>query len=350
MIDKASFKTHGDVYEIEFGHLVTEQFPNIEKLWQVLVFPMTRRLESGAREKALRIRQGVYEELGEVASQHYSILMHLVYAHWHYAQQSFPLIENIYTHLATVCDLVESLVISWHKISLRCRGQQSRILTEWPREEFMERLGQWYDENYPDEFNNYVAKGKPISIKRPYVHDLLKEYFGTYAPRRDFAKFSNYIRPYRNAVVHDVVLMRLSTDRGILIPKLQKIGGYRRWKAVQDVADKPEIIERDFEAINSQILGAIIGLETILDRLWDYLIADVREELFSTERGVLREMLAIEFDESLETFSISVSEDTSNVELGSLTSSGVLPATTASNTEDTGGSALYLVSDEQDSG
>lgn len=314
MLEQANFSTYGDMHEKEFASAVLTIFPNCEEFWRVFVVPLTRRIENpgGDLGNDIHFRDGIDPQLLKIASAHYSMFLHLGYSHWHYIHRVPPWLENVYTHLATACDLAETVLEKWHLVRLKCQSKPSNILQELHRDEFLDLAGEWYDKNYASEYEHYYSKGKSKSIDVPKGHNLLREYLGDSKDRKEYATFSNYIRTFRNAIVHDVKLGKLiGPDDVIYIPQIDKINKYRTWSSVHSVADSQQIIENDFIEIGIQAKKSIEGLEIRLNNLWDKLIDDIKNEFDSPESNAFREMYGIKKDDGKDFFVVDKSQDES---------------------------------------
>lgn len=298
-----TFLVSGDDQEKQFSGLVIDHFPKCEEFWRVFVVPLTMRIEIpfGEMKDKIRFRDELEPQLMNIASAHYSMLMHLVYAQVHFDRKCVPsYLENIYTHLATACDLAESLLENWYLVLLECQGKQPVEFTKLTRNEFMERAGVWYDENFIHAYEYYHSKGKPYNMPVPIGKYLLKEYLGTNPMLKEYLSFSNNIRAFRNAVVHGVVQARIidPVNKIVVIPKPEKISKYRSWRDIQN-ATSPDIIEKDFSEEDTQLQESIQSLEIRLNNLWSKLIQDFEGEFYSLERSQLRQMFRIEFTDSI---------------------------------------------------
>lgn len=299
-LEKAAFDTSGDRYEQEFSHYVQKSFPNCEVFWRFFVVPLTRRMRrypvSIYNERdSIRFRQGVRSELIDIASSHYSIFMNLVYAHLHLEEWELCSLEDVYVHLASACDLAERVLEDWYLILLECKGERSHSLQTMSREEFLGVAGDWYDENYGDLYDHYLARGKSPPLRLPSRAHLIKEYLRNAEARKVYARRSQLVREFRNVIVHDVKLGRIVNRKGTyLIPKPAVIQDYRSWEQVYAVVGTDAVVRGEFVKPRAQAERDIVSIENAIDSLWELLIQDFCEEFFSPERNTLRKMYAIE--------------------------------------------------------
>ena len=116
LLSQTSFASNGDGNEQKYARYLSETFPNCERFWQVFVVPLTGRIEGGPEKLIpnIRFRQSVKPALEDIASAHYSMFMHLAYAHVHLEREAVPsFLEAIYVHLASACDLAETVLGKW---------------------------------------------------------------------------------------------------------------------------------------------------------------------------------------------------------------------------------------------
>lgn len=349
IINQSAFIKNGDGNEQSYAELVLGNFPRCEEFWKGFVVPITRRIEipDGKLEDIIRFRVGVDPQLMSIASIHYSIFMHLVYAHEHFKMQTPSMIEDIYAHLATVCDLAETLIENWHLLLLKCQGQPSNIIQALSRDDFLEIAGKWYDDNYAQSYEYYYSKGKFKSIVLQGGKNLVHEYYGDSEARKNYARFSNNIRAFRNAVVHDVKLALLINSEGnALIPKLDKISNYRTWKAVHDVAIEPKVIKRDFIEIDVHVEASIQGLEVRLNDLWEKLIQDGTDEFNSIERVSFRSLFGIEISDTPGYYIIGTTLTDSSEDMRYYPYSGMYPRMDMLRYQSTSGSAGFTIEED----
>ena len=318
LLNQATFRYYGDILERKYGHYLSRRFPRCEEFWRAFVVPLTKRIEvpGGKLGTDIYFREGVDARLKYIASAHYSMFVHLAYAHRHAARPRASSVEDAYTHLVSACDLAETVVENWHLVRLLCQGKPSKVLQQHSRQDFERLAGEWYDENYADLYEFYLSKGKSMPIRIPGGDNLLQEYFGDVPVRKSYATLSNQIRTFRNIVVHNVKVGTLVTEEGTeYIPKISKISEYRTWEAIENVKDDEAIIERDFEEKKAHIKGSIQGLEARLNDLWEIVIRDFLEEFYSPERNQLREMFAINLSDTPTGFTVTVVKDDALAEL-----------------------------------
>ena len=311
LISQAKFAEHGDDQEKESWDILNDNFPNCEEFWRRFVVPLTCRIRENndTLGKNIHFRDDIDDELRHIASAHYSIFMHLVYAHHHIKSREPSWFENLYGHLYTVCDLVETVLVRWYLLRLKCHNEQSKTLQMLTRDEFLGRAGEVYDAMYENAYQNYLDNGKFMRIEVVRGDDLLKEYFGDRKEREDYARLSSPIRQYRNIMVHDIKLGRVIYNKEILVPKLDAVGKYRAWKEVEKATQNADTIRQDFCEQSKQAANSLAKLERCLNALWTKLIGDVSDEFFSSDRELLRQLAGITFTQD---YAITVVEGTRN--------------------------------------
>lgn len=298
-----SWQSNGDGYEKDYGHYISKKFPNCERFWQQFVVPLTERMSGYPKGSIsnIRFRQDIGPMLEDIAMIHYSGFLNLVYAHNHLENWMLSSLENIYTHLGSVCDLAETFLEKVYLLLLTCRGEQSHILQHLSRDEFLQMASDWYDEGYSTLYEHYLSKGKSPPLRLPSRKNLLKEFLENFLKqgelRKRYARHSQTIRQFRNIVVHDVQVGKIIIPiRGTptpLIPKPKEISHYKSWRDIFAVLNDRDRIMQDFVPIPQQIREDLETLEEILNQIWEFTISEIANEFYSPERESLREMYKI---------------------------------------------------------
>jgi hypothetical protein len=298
-LQHVSYKEHGDSYEQEYGHFLTDHFPNCERFWRIFVIPFTERINGYPTSIApgLSVRARIAPQIEEIASAHYSMFLNIVFAHLHLENKTQSSFEDIYTHLGSVCDLAEIVIEKWHFLYLALQGKETIVFQGLSRDKFLEKAGKLYDDKYHDWYQYYLKKGKSPPINLISRNDILVEYLGEESQsRKEYIAQSQAIRQMRNAIVHDVKIARVIKKDGLmLVPKPTAIPNYRSWQKVAAVANDQDRIRKDFAEQYQQAEEDIGILESKLNSVWDSLIHDFLSEFYSTHRKSLREMFDIEF-------------------------------------------------------
>jgi hypothetical protein len=305
LLQQASFRSNGDSYEQQFGDLVVPRFSNCELFWKLFVVPLTERITGypNVLTNQIRPRQGVDPELESIANTNYTTFLNLVYAHIHLQTDMLSSLEDFYVHLGAACDLVETFLERWFFLLIKCRGDKCEILQQLTREDFLKLAGVWYEKNYLTLYEYYLSKGKALPIRIPSRKNIIKELFKKYLKndklRKQYIKFSQSIREFRNVVVHDVQVGRLNDRNGnIYIPRPQVIMNYKTWRQVFSAARNGKTINRDFRPKNQQMGNDIIELETILNEIWGLIIQEFISEFYSNDRRILRDMYGLSLEDN----------------------------------------------------
>jgi hypothetical protein len=299
-LDSGSFQTNGDNYEREFGRLLAGQFPNCERFWKFFVVPLTERMRGYpvALFKNIGYRQGMNHDLEDIAATHYSMFMHLVYAHINLQQPTLSALEDFYVHLASACDLVETFLEKSYLLLLQCRGEQSQLLQRLTRDEFLQLAAKWYDENYLTVYGHYLSKGKfrsmPLPSRPLLIKEFVKDYLGQASLWKDYDGHSRAIRELRNVIVHDVQLGRFVVDDKIFIPRPKVIQNYRTWRQVFAVVDDQNKFYRDFAEWSQQMKEDLDLLQSILNRIWELVITEVNLEFYQEDKTLLRHLYQVQ--------------------------------------------------------
>jgi hypothetical protein len=180
---------------------------------------------------------------------------------------------------------------------MRCRGDESEVLQQLTREDFLKLAGDWYNENYLTLYEYYYSKGKAPPIRIPsrknIINELFKKYLKNDELRKHYVQFSQSIREFRNVVVHDVQIGKLNINDQIYIPKPKVIKKYRTWREVFSVVNKPGVIAEDFKLKKSQMENDIIEVETILNAIWELIINEFLSEFYTHDRQLLRDLYGL---------------------------------------------------------
>jgi hypothetical protein len=269
---------------------------------------MTQRIEEypGLNCGDIRPREDATPVLQDIASAHYSMFINLVFAHLHLEDQRLYSHEDIYIHLASACELADRVLGMWYLARLKCQKEKSEAFSQPSWEEALEvlvKVGKGLKEYYEDLVEYYLNHRRTQSIYfLPSENDLVHEYLEVLEYEGNYEKVRDDTKAYRNRIVHDVRIGRyLDTAEGTYrVPKVEKISDYKTWRAVAEVADETEVIERDFTEAYSQAEERIRLLETTLHDVWDVLIEDFLDEFYSDARDDLRQMFDVEFSDESE--------------------------------------------------
>ncbi|MFZ3079228.1 MAG: hypothetical protein WA109_06035 [Bellilinea sp.] len=298
-LQSISYKEHGDYFEREYGHFLSDCFPSCEQFWRIFVVPFTKRMDGYPTSVAqgLDIRAYIDPKIEDLAGANYSMFLNLVFAHLHLENKTPSSFEDIYTHLGSVCDLAEMVIEKWHFLDLNLQGKKTKVLQGLSRDEFLKKASELYDEKYPNWYQYYLQKGKSPPINLISRSDILVEYLGRESQsRKDYAAHSQAIRQMRNVIVHDMKVARIIEIDGLmLIPKPTVISEYRSWQKVAAAANLQDKLKIDFAEQYTQAKEDIESLESKLNKIWELLINDILSEFYSTERPSLRGMFNIEF-------------------------------------------------------
>ncbi len=298
IISKSRFANEGDTHETDYGALIIDRFPNCEIFWSHFVVPLTKRIESQVKDPSEKIlfREGISEDLIDVASFHYSMFVNLIYSHDHLRDRRLSSFDDFYVHLVAACDLAEEFLLEVYLLILECTNQQSQTLQLLTREEFLDLAGKRYDKNYSKVYQNYLKKGKPgPPIRLPSRRNVLDEYFLNSADWQNYKRDTRKLREYRNVIAHNVKIGQIIGLRGTLwVPRKEKIQHYKRWPAVFAAMQDPDK-KNDLIPMDAQMIWDIGQLEYDLNRLWEKVINDLSKLLFEDRNKVLLRKYDISF-------------------------------------------------------
>ncbi|MDI6889134.1 MAG: hypothetical protein QMC78_05560 [Methanocellales archaeon] len=290
IISKTHFANDGDSYERLYWTFFKERFPKCETFWRYFVVPFTKRIELEIEDPNERIhpRDGISEDIKDIASFHYSMFLNLIYSYDHLQNFRLSSFEDFYTHLGSACDLAEEFLLKTYLLILECTDQKSEILQELKKEDFLKLAEKWYDDNFSKVYRDYLEKGKPAQIKLPSRKNVLDEYFKDQEDWRQYKRYSQKIREYRNIIVHDIQIGKIISFGGIpLVPKKEKIQNYKKWSYAFVVQQDIQKLRNDFINMKEQMILDIGSLEIILNNLWAKPINDLRKLFFDDKNKIL---------------------------------------------------------------
>jgi hypothetical protein len=163
-VENSHLSSDGDGIERLFWPVINDGFPNYERFWQQVVVPTTRRVDhTPDAERRIERRDGIADDLWLITYVNYSLFLNLVGAFEHLSQPLTLSVGNFYTHLASACDLAEEFLLRVHICVSECSGQNVAF-TPLTKEEFSQRVGDWYDKEYTKKYPHSHAKGKAMLV------------------------------------------------------------------------------------------------------------------------------------------------------------------------------------------
>jgi hypothetical protein len=300
-LEKASFRKFGDIYEQKFGNLITIKFPNIEIFWKLFIIPSTERLEKSPNRNSIGFRKTLDQRLIDMACTHYSIFINLLYAHKNLKEKRLGYIENFYTNLSTLFDLTDTFLDEIFVLLAYCKDYEINSYKYLDKQDFLEKSEDWYNNNYKKHYDYYSSKGKNRPIFLPSRNPtIVKEFLVVFLNKSEFwvnyDRLSKTIKAFRNVIVHDIVVGKIRTSKGILlIPKPSSINYYRTWIKVEEALEDPDKIITDFVNPEIQLPYDLDQVEAFLNIVWGALIKSLTIEFFSDFNTKLRDLYDINF-------------------------------------------------------
>jgi len=298
-----SYKTRGDVNEIQYSERVIDKFPRAEQFWKYFITPTTNRIDN-IGINPIGFRSEIADALQDLASIHYSIYMKLVYASFCRESTCPSSFDSFYAHLGSTCDLAEDFLIQCYFITLNCEQRKTAVLQEMSKTEFLEMAGEWYDKHYLSVYEHYLNKGKYASCPLIQRSSILDEYLGESVEWESYKRFSQEIRTYRNVVVHNTQIGALIIDGIHLVPIKKQIGEYKKWRKIANV--KQSNIEKHFIKKNKLMEDDLNTLKIMLNDLWKFPCAQLNKLFYEDKNDKLLEMYNIKFDNLIEPSNIVV--------------------------------------------
>lgn len=297
LIEASSYAVNGEDNERLHGHLLAELFPNSEKFWKQFIVPLTNRIDQTITnpQNSIHPREGTSNELHDIGSFHYSIFYNFLLADLAIKTRHPSYFESFYTHLGSICDSAEEFLMEIFFLNLECTNTQSEVLEKLSKESFITLAEEWYDSNYENVYEHYLSKGKPPPMKLPMRASVLEEYCVNSQAWKDYRRFSQKIREYRNVIVHNYQIASVLFPNGVsYVPKKEKIKNYKRWNDVFSGAANPQIFERDFVNREEQMIQDIHEMMVVLNNVWDKPIADMSNLFFTEKNHILLQKYNLE--------------------------------------------------------
>ena len=286
-LSRSSFANDGDVWEQHYGQLFADRFRNLEKFWQQFIVPLTTRIDyEPGRPEGLHRRPGVASDLRRVGYAHYSLFLHLVYAHNNLSDILDPrknepaAFGDFYAHLGSVCDLVEDFLWNVCGVVRECEGgSQTRVGLK--RDDVLKKTAEWFAKSYSKQYLRFVREGRSVSVPLHAITDLLDEYYTSSTVWKGYKSFAGMLRGFRNVVVHDVAMGAVVGQGGhYLVLKKEKISSYRGLDPVLDAAADAETLQRDFVVREQQMSNDLTQLLVLLNNLWETPLAHLSRLMF----------------------------------------------------------------------
>jgi hypothetical protein len=297
VISRTYFANDGDSNEQRYWPTFKERFPNLELFWRQFIVPTSRRIELPPSDpKRIGRREHVDDALWGMTYLHYSVFLHLSYAHEHLNLPVVSSFGDFYTHLVSASDLAQEFLLKTYSVILECRGASSQFMQGLTRDEFLKHAGEWYDTKYGKIYEHYLAKGKWSSITLPSRPSVVAEYMEHAPSWDDYQRFDQSVRQYRNILVHREVVGEVIVNPGIsLVPRREKIQEYLLLKEVFQAANDPERLMTDFIPRQEQMLKDFLDIQIRLNALWAKPIADLESLFFQERNKKLCERYSIRF-------------------------------------------------------
>ena len=299
IINSSGYKVNGSVTEIQFAYMLEEDYPNSELFWKNFIVPHTNRIDETITdyEQSIKPREGIADSMHLIGSYHYSIFHNFLFAHGDIQLRNPGFFENFYTHLGTMCDCVEEFLIHVYLIILECRGQKSKALQEFSKEDFLKKADQWYDESYPSLYEHYLCKGKATRIKIIDDTYILEDWFQKHKAWKDYKRFSQLIRQYRNIIVHGHTRpVLVDAFKNEYVPLKEKILEYKKWTDNDKAVKDHKLFESDFILRNRLMVQDLKEMKMTLQALWEKPILEMNELLFTERNSKLLQKYNLSFE------------------------------------------------------
>jgi hypothetical protein len=228
-------ETDGDQFEINYWPLfIKDSFPSYEKFWLEFVVPLTNRPGNGhfKTDDELKVISKNTSDIC-IAQLNYSILKHLAQC-WHILRD---LKDN--TGLEQVDLLTEgfSRLVGAQDNAFEIMG---RISNPLEYRAFLEADGKKAREKYKKE-NNYPLQ---------------------------------YIRSYRNSLLHGRLLPGIIDGTRFCLPKINKQNLYLDWRKITQLSSQREEYKKDFISVLDMLESAWNDTVNFLENRWKEICMD----------------------------------------------------------------------------
>ena len=251
-------------------------FPHYETLWQNLIFPLTER------PNGISLRSDLPKEWMRFAQNHYSIFLHLAAAVGRAKECREKLaFEEVFSHLATMVDLVDDFIFSADEIIKR---RSARVPPELDSPDaFAAYLSHWVKSKDGQGYAKMVRqKGRPFPPS--IFNEHLKETFEWLTPnhkslRTQYRDMRRDVRKPRNVFIHTALTAKLLShgDNRTLAPIDPE--RYSDWHSGFERANQPDVIARDFREIGELANTTIKAVAETIDTVWEAIWQDSGTQL-----------------------------------------------------------------------
>ena len=305
IISQKSFANDGDDFEKAHWEPLRDRFPNCEDFWRHFIVPFTKRIgydniipeadytsesefQNRAFSERIHPREGISQDIQDIASLHYSLFVHLVYSHEHLQNFGLYSFEDFYIHLVSASDLAEGFLLRIYLLTLECRGQQKKFLQKLDKEGFLKSAESWFCHGYSKACEDFIQEGKPVQKTFHRRTGVLDEYFAGFEDWKRYKSHVQKIREYRNVITHYVKIAQILSNEGaILVPKKERIQDYKRWSCVFEARRSEQKLGNDFVDMKKQMESDISGGESGLNELWTKPIGDLMQLFFHNKNKIV---------------------------------------------------------------
>jgi len=263
---EARLKIDGDDLEkIGWDLFVQNKFPNYEKFWQQFVVPRRRKGSIHHKGELPMIEK-------ELIMLHYSIFRHLFFIYVDLdSLRNFEDFENKYIRLASVLDIVEEFLIKL----LILKGKLDLA------DEFLSRFSKEELHFDIEKAKEAIEKGKNYTLRLLSKIEIIKAILKDNERVREFEKFANKVREYRNQLIHSWPRFHIYTPAGILIIRKELVNDktFREWANVlEEMENNPSFVKNNFIPIKGFIQNDADHLCVILNDIWEIVLEMIHDE------------------------------------------------------------------------
>lgn len=292
------YNNEGDSYEKQSFQLLEKYFPNHEKFWTYYIVPLTKRIESEESELLrIRNRENISNDVFEISIFHYSVFMKFCYAYEHINSNRAAAFDEFYAHLSSVCDLIEEFFLRIYQLICEITDKQIEVIQALSKNKFLKIASEWYDTSYNEVHKNYFAKGKFTPIYLVKGKNILDEYFNDNKDWKEYKKYAQVLRTYRNTLIHSCLIGKIHTTNGqLLVPKKEKISNYKNLRKILDSVYIAERVKFDFVDMKTQMIEDFETMQKLLDKLWNVVLSDYDNHFFENPNDNLLRKYDIKYN------------------------------------------------------
>lgn len=254
-----------------------DKFPNYEVFWSKYIAPLTQR--DNKVNPNINPKPGIDRFIQRIWASHYSLFVELGSAYRVKSEipNEFSLsfyFETIFYHLGVCINQQEEFFFLLFRLGNMVLEEDYPYPEHLTREEFISKTDKFYQKYYGEKYHSFCENGRTISCiyhsREEIIKLLVKNAFDKNGQKiySSFDKLKEEIREYRNFLEHSIQMGKKITERGILVPKYNKLRDYKDWFAVRN-----SLNDDDFINLNDLCEDFLKRFPELLNQVWEHVIS-----------------------------------------------------------------------------